>query len=94
MEILRFLLSFLLKEVGGDKLTPILETFKNNDFDLKKTLSNLNLEKIAPIISAFFQMNAQKNRPTESAERNFYLSPIAGIADKDIIYTLNKYFSR
>jgi hypothetical protein len=39
-------------------------------------------------------MNAQKNRPTESAERNFYLSPIAGIADKDIIYTLNKYFSR
>lgn len=92
MEILRFLLSFLLKEVDIEKITPLLETLKNNGFDLRKTLSNLNLETLAPLIGAFFQASAQKNRPTYNAERDFHLSPIAGFADKDIIYTLNKYF--
>ena len=92
MEILRFLLSFLLKEVGAESLAPILEKLQNNNFDLKKTLQGLNLQTLAPIVSALMEFSANKNRPTENAERNYSLSPIAGIADKDIIYTLNKYF--
>ncbi len=92
MEILQILLSFFLKELGGETLTPILEKLKNNDFDLKKTLNGLNLQNLAPIVSAIMQSSLNKNRPTENAERNFSLSPISGIADKDIIYTLNKYF--
>ena len=90
MEILRFLISFFLKEFGGEKLAPIIEEFSKNDFDLKKVLQNVNLESLAPIISAFTQN--VKNRPTETVERNYSLAPIAGIADKDIVYTLNKYF--
>ncbi len=90
MEILRFLISFFLKEYGGEKFAPLMNELSKNNFDLKSFLKNINLESIAPIISALFQ-NA-KNRPTESAERNYSLAPIAGIADKDIVYTLNKYF--
>lgn len=90
MEILQFLLSFFSKEYGG-KLTPIIEMLKNNNFDIKKTLQNLNLDAIAPLIKDFMQ-NATKNRPENSERNNVGLSPIAKIADKDIVYTLNQYF--
>lgn len=94
MEILRFLLSFLLKEAGGDNLAPLFENLQNNDFDIKKTLQGLNLQAVAPLIRAFMEnLSKNENRPTKNAERNISLSPIAGIADKDIIYALNKYLS-
>ena len=35
---------------------------------------------------------SQEN-PTKNAERNISLAPIAGFADKDIVYALNKYIS-
>lgn len=91
MEILRFLISFFLKEYGGEKFAPLLNELSKNNFDLKSLLNNVNLESLAPLLSAFMK-NTTKNRPTESAERNYSLAPIAGIADKDIVYTLNKYF--
>lgn len=90
MEILQFLLSFFLNEYGG-KLSPIIELLKNNDFDIKKTLQNVNLETIAPLIKNFME-NGTKNRPENSERSVAGLNPIAKIADKDIVYTLNKYF--
>jgi hypothetical protein len=94
MEILQFLLSFLLKEGASGYLEPLFENLKNNNFDLIKTLQGLNLQTIAPLIRAFME-NYQKNenRPTKTAERNISLAPIAGFADKDIVYALNKYIS-
>ena len=90
MEILRFLLSFFAKEYGGD-FKPLIDAFAQNDFDIKRVINNLDLEKLAPIIQSFIEKGA-KNRPTDVGREAFGLAPIAGIADKDIVYTLNKYF--
>ena len=89
MEILQFLLSFLSKELGNDGLTQIFNAFKQNNFDLKQVIKNLTPDMLAPIIKTFMQ---NKNRPEYSKGRNFGLSPVAGFADKDIVFTLNKYF--
>ena len=67
------------------------EQLKNNNFDLRKTLSNLNLQEIAPIIKEFIENNL-KNRPAENLRSEVGLSPIINVADNEIVQTLNKYF--
>ena len=91
MEILQFLLNFLNNNSNLGVLTPIINLLKENSFDIKRVISNLSPEVIAPIVKEF--MNAQNNRPTESVGRSEGLTPIANVADKDIVYTLNKYLS-
>ena len=90
MEILQVLLSLLAKAESSGKLEPIINLFKDNSFDIKKVLSSLNLETLLPIFSEIFK--GQKNSPTEKVGLGNGLNPIAKIADKDIIYTLNRYF--
>ena len=88
MEILQLLSSLL----GGEdfkKFEPFFELFKDGSFNLQKILQNLTPEKIEPIFDAF---KTQKNR-TESVRQNFGLSPISNIADKEVVYCLNKYLS-
>ncbi len=89
MEILRFLLSLLTNDDNQGNLSSLLELLSKGSLDLKSLLSNLNLEALAPLIKDFFN---QKPRSTQTVERGFGLNPIAKIADKDIVYTLNKYF--
>lgn len=92
MDLLQFLLSFFASEYGKN-LSPLIEIFKKNNFDLKKVLASINLDTLAPIIKNFME-NAQKNRP-EHTERNVYgLSPISKFADKDVVYALNSYFGQ
>ena len=91
MEILQFLLSFFLNEYGGGSLKPILELFKENSFDIKRVLQNLKPETVAPIIKDFMSKNNNKS-PTETVGHACGLNPIAKIADKEIVYTLNKFF--
>ena len=67
MEILQVLLSLLAKAESSGKLEPIINLFKDNSFDLKKVLSNLNLETLLPIFSEIFK--GQKNSPTEKVGR-------------------------
>ena len=90
MEILQFLLDFFAKEQGGNNLNQIFNLFKQNNFDIKQVIKNLTPELITPIIQAFMQQ--KENRPQSFEGRNLGLQPIAGFADKDIIFTLNKYF--
>lgn len=92
MEILQFLLSFLSKGLGED-FSGLFNHLKNNDFNLKKVLQNIDLSVVLPLIEKFI-LNGQKNTRSENfQERNIAgLNPIAQIADKDIIYSLNKYF--
>ncbi len=98
MEILKTLLSFFIKEEKFKNFAPVLELLSKNDFDLAKTLKNLNLDAVAPIIRAFMEnfsgANAQKNSPPDFSGGDVsHLNPIANLADKEIIYTLNKYFA-
>jgi len=93
MEILQFLLSLL----GGGKnlegLSPVIELLKKNSFNLGDTLKNLDLQTIAPIVKEFMKNAQNKKNPTEnSVGYGYALNPIAPFADKDIVYSLNKYF--
>ncbi|MBR1967969.1 MAG: hypothetical protein IKA11_01065 [Clostridia bacterium] len=91
MEILQFLLSLISKNFGGGILEPIINILKDNSFDIKKALNSLSPETLAPIVKQFMKMNENKN-PTEHVGLGEGLKPIANIADKNIVYTLNRYF--
>ncbi len=90
------LLQFIINNFFGGKLgelTPLIELLKKNDFDIKKIISELKPETLAPLVSAFTEFFANTNSPTDSAGEYHGISPIAKIADKEIVYTLNKYFA-
>ncbi len=95
MDLLQ-ILSFFLKESNLAGLSPIIELLQNNSFDIAKTLKSLNMDTLAPLIRAFMSgmNNSAKENPTESSVGDIHgLNPIANIADKNIVYTLNKYFA-
>ncbi|MBR2499199.1 MAG: hypothetical protein IKB67_05760 [Clostridia bacterium] len=92
MEILRILLSFLLKEFGGEQLQPLINAFKENGFNLKSALSCLTPEMIAPIFQMLFNGKTTKPCAENNSAQGYGLSAIADIADKNIVFTLNKYF--
>ncbi len=89
MEILQFLLSNFF----GDNLkaiAPVFDLLKKHDFNVIKCLPELTPEMLAPIFSGLFNQNKS---PTEHVGQGYGIAPIAKIADKDIVYTLNKYMS-
>ena len=97
-KILELLLSFFLSNDKLKGFSPILELLSKNNFDLSAMLKNLNLEAIAPLITAFMQSrdenSSKKQTPAEfSTGEVAHLNPIANIADKEIVYILNRYFA-
>lgn len=88
MEILQFLLSEFLKNGQNESLKPLFELLKNNSFDIKKVIKNLSPEVIMPFIQKF----SGQNKSRANARQFNAISPIANIADRDIVYSLNKYF--
>jgi len=90
MEILQNLLS-LLTNGNASALKPIIELLAKNSFDIKKVLSSLDLNSIMPIVKEFLA-STNKKSPTTEYSSAVGLDPIALIADKEIVYTLNKYF--
>lgn len=92
MDLLQFLISFFTKEFGEEKLAPILNAIKDNSFNLSALLNPEFLSIIMPLLSEFFIK--QNNTPTAfSVGDEYRLSPISRIADENIIYQLNRYFS-
>lgn len=92
MEILQVLLSILSKGNGGEFLSGLLKLLQDNSFDIKKVLKNLDLSTVLPFIMSAFSNSTQKNSPTNSVGLGYGLNPITNIADKEIIYTLGRYF--
>ncbi len=97
MEILKLILSWFVKEKNLEGFAPIIELLSKNSFDVSKTLKNLNLDTIAPIIKSFMERatKGQNTTPTENSVGGEIvgLNPIAKIADKEIVYTLNRYYA-
>ncbi|MBE5749513.1 MAG: hypothetical protein E7346_01420 [Clostridiales bacterium] len=91
MEILQVLLSLFLNGENGGAFAPVIKRLANNSFDLKKTLLSLTPEEVEPIIKEFMKFSDKKS-PTNGYSPSVGLDPIAMIADKEIVYTLNKYF--
>lgn len=94
MELLQFILTFLSKNFNLDVLAPFFELAKNGNFSFENIVKNLDFNKLAPVINAIFS-SLNKQSPTETVGHNFYgLNPIANLADKEIVYTLNKFLSQ
>ena len=92
MEILQFISSLFSDDKIVKLFTPIIELLRQNSFDIKKALATIDPEMLKPIIQEFIKNI--NNRPAPCAERIDGLKPISNIADKDIIYTLNKHLSQ
>ena len=90
MEILQFLISFLSKPENVDKFSSIINAFNKGQLSIDAILKNIDLKTLLPVIQEFL-MNGQNKSPTEWVEQGEGLSPIANVADKDIVYALNKY---
>ena len=92
MEILQFIISFFIKEYGGENFLPIFNLLKDNGFDLKKSLKCAKPELFAPILQSFISKSAKTN-PTHEDCVGYKLNPINNIADKKIVLALNRYFT-
>lgn len=104
MDILKFLTELFAKEYGGEAFGLIAKLLAENNFDVKRTISSLSPEKVAPIIkefikspafsSAFSGFNGQKESPTFVGQQgqSFGVAPISEIADKRVVKALNNYF--
>ena len=93
MDIIR-LLKNLLSNESVEALVPILELLRENSFDLKRTLNAVTPEKLAPVLEKLFQsginsgVNNYNSNPTFNAGG---VTPIANLADSEIVYALNRY---
>ncbi len=73
-------------------LINLLSNGLNSNSPLAELVKNLDLSGLTKILGNLFT-NEQQKSPTESVGQGYSLNPIINIADKDIIYTLNKYYS-
>jgi hypothetical protein len=92
MDILEFLLGNFLDNDKKNTVKSLIEVLKNNSFDLKSILTANNLSAILPLIKDLSFLWEKKN-PTESVGQYHNLSPIAPFADREIVYSLNRYLS-
>jgi hypothetical protein len=90
MEILQNLLTNLLGE-NLKAFTPLLQTLINNGFDLKKTLSSMDITALIPLVEQLFSATQNMKSPTQNVGQCSGVNPIIKFADKDIVYTLNKH---
>ena len=88
MEILRFLLSLISGENSDENYSQAFAPFydlMNGNTDLKTFLND-----VTPLLKSAF-IKTQKNPSEDDSEG---LNPIAGVADRDIVYALNLYFAQ
>lgn len=89
MEISDILKNFV-SENNLSALLPILKLLGENSFDIKKTLGGITPETLIKLSGELLKENPPK---TAYKTEKIGVSPIANIADKDIVYTLNRYIS-
>lgn len=82
------LLSSLLQNSNLETLAPIIKSISENGFDLGKILSAIDINTILPLISSFF--SGEKKQPVKQANP---LTPVLDIADKEIVFALNRYIT-
>ena len=93
MKILKFLINYLMNNGNFKELSPIIKLLSDNSFDIKRALSQIDFQKLMPFIMKLFSSQNKSPEENISSGQNVGLEPVVNIADKDIIYTLNKYLS-
>ena len=85
VDILQFLISLFSSEEGMQLLSALLGVFSNQP---------KQEDDDDPEIEKLFEEISGKNKPSSKPiEEGYALSPISEVADRDIIYLLNKYFA-
>ncbi|MBR0189796.1 MAG: hypothetical protein IJQ23_05370 [Clostridia bacterium] len=88
----------IIKNLFSDRSTetvlPIINLLRENSFDLKKVAQNLTPEKIIPIVQSFAAAQSAKSDTGEifNMQKGGALT-IANVADKEIVYCLNRYLN-
>ena len=93
MELIKFLISYFIKEFGDEKVAALFEYVKENNFDLKRLIANFNPALLEPIIQTLSSLHI-KNSPSHSDGDCNGLNPIIGIADLEVVSCLNNYFGQ
>ena len=83
----------LLSSNGVQTLLPIFNLLKENSFDIKRVLNNLTPETLAPVLKMLAENNANKPVSVFNNDSAVGVTPIANVADKDIVYALNRYLN-
>jgi len=90
MEILDFILKNFLSGDAQEKFAPVFKTVTENGFDLGKIIKNLDISAILPLLDGLFSAKSAAPPKTETANP---LSPVSDVADRDIIFALNRYIA-
>ncbi len=86
VDILQFLISLFSSEEGLKLLSALLGGLSEN--------TKQEQEEDDPEIEKLFEEISGKKKPSSKPiEEGYALSPISEIADRDIVYMLNKYFA-
>ena len=88
VDLLQFIISLLSTSEGLKFITALLETFWGSNSP--KT----DNDEIDPEIEAMFEeISGKRKTSPKIIEEGYALSPICNIANKDIVFNLNRYFS-
>ena len=91
MDILNLIKIFLSNE-NAQKILPIINLLRDNSFDLKKTFAALSPDTLSPILETFIK-NGANNQDFYAETPQNGVTPIANVADSEIVYALNKYLN-
>ena len=83
----------IIKKIISDNdiaaLLPLFNVLRENSFDIKKTLSGIKPETLLKLSEKLLKKGAE-NSPFK---KDSGVSPIANVADKDIVFVLNRYIN-
>ncbi len=90
--MLELILSLLLGKEKSEQLSPLLTCLKNNNYDLKSTLSSLDFTSLMPLITSFTEGFFATNKPafTEPTITQDF-SDLKSIAGEEITDLLDGY---
>ena len=90
--MLELFLTLLLGKEKSEKLSPLLIALKNNGYDLKSTLKNLDISALMPLVTSFTEgfFTAQEQPTTPPITTDF--DDIKTIAGEEITDLLDGYF--
>lgn len=89
MELLQFLFSLFSSEEGLKLLSFLIGLLSGNSNE--QTLDEKDQQEVDDVLNQLFD---KKPPPITKIEEGYALLPISYVANKDIVYALNQYFSR
>lgn len=91
---IEYILNNFLKGDMKDKISPVLEMLAKNNFDISKVIKNLDVTTVAPLLGSLFEAFSARKGAAQTAQAAANpLAPISSVADRDIIYSLNRYLA-